>query len=539
MEELRSFESTMREAVVKGSFRHPRVLDLETTTRWLQRKKLTPQEKWLAKWSELIVLRAEQIRTHRANLKSPEWWADSPVVVGRSTTVREAEAKGEPPRQAAGWWLRLPKARFDVLMDIIETVGRGARSGGAPLRGLYFSRHQDVEVKALASSTSLKQLAHLSLACVAIDHEGSDSVGSPTVHSTDYHCINDREFTHLANSASLPSLRELDLTGNRLTIKSVRALASSKTINRLTSLNLSGNDQITGHGVLEIIASSKSFDELEVLDLSNGPRIAHKSRQKLPGLRSLERLDISRGYVRDGDLASFLASVSTPRLTHLIAARNPKLGVGCATAIAKDPDHSNLRVIDLEGSGIGDKGGQTVASSPYLTELRELRLADVGAGRATALAIAENKAMDELRVLDLSTSSSRPDRIGPEEAKALAESSHLSHLETLNLSFHPIGDEGALAIIRSPHVRSLERLVLIWTGATDKSIIALANASHMKGLRYLELRNKGVTLKGVRAIARATHLKNLYHLGILRSDHPDRAHHLLKQAPHLKGARIR
>lgn len=380
MKELREFEGTMHRLEAEEVFYYPRVLDSETTKRWLQGEQLTPQEKWLAEWSELIVLKTEQIRSHRAKLKSPKWWAGSSIVVGRPATVRGAEAKGVPPKKTAGWWLRLPKMRFDVLMEIIEAVGKGAGAGGAPLGGIYFSRHQDVDVKALASSTSLKHLTKLSLACASITREGSDQVGSPTVFSTDHHCIYDREFVHFVRSTNFPSLRELDLSGNKLTMKSVRGLATSKTITQLNSLNLSGNNGITGDGVLEIIASSKNLDDLEVLDLSNGPTISHKSRQKLPGLRSLQRLDISRSYVRDQDLVRFLASVSTPRLTHLNASSNRKLGVGCATAIAKDPDHSNLRVINLKDSMIGDKGGQEIASSPHLTELRELRLGDGGSG---------------------------------------------------------------------------------------------------------------------------------------------------------------
>lgn len=492
-----------------------RVLDAETTAKWLARKPLSPQERWLLRWSDRIRLSSAQLTKHRHALIRPRWWAESPAVVG-------------PTGTAKGWALSLPEGRFEHLLAVVRAVDES----GSPLLHLRFDNYQRVDAKQLAQSPHLRNLERLSLNCRARSTEGTDGLGSPTLHSFDGHCLNDRDLAALSASSTLTQLQRLELEGSHITRVGLEALAQSKTLRRITHLNLSRCHQLHGP-ILEVLAR---FQSLKVLNLSDiiGLNLHADEATELP---VLEHLSIRGSTLRDGNFASFLKRTRTPNLTHLRAAENRKLGPATAHALATDPDLVGLQVLELYGATLGDRAARVLPAT--LSALRQLSLGATGAGKATAQAVIENPAL-ELEVLDLSVPRQAvAATITASIAQALAGSPHLAGLTRLDLSFHPIGEAGHVAIARSTQLRSLEHLALNWTGATDASAIALAEAPRLAGLRYLVLGGRGLGSAGVRAFARARHLTRLYHLRLYtgaKVTAEDRR--ALRAAPHLKRTRL-
>ena len=324
-------------------------------------------------------LSGEQLDRHRRALTSPRWWARSPVVVGRTA-------------RPSGWWIRLPEGDIDLHLSLLEAID----GGGTPLVRLDFHEHQRVRAAQLARSPHIRHLEYLGLACAPRTVERSDALGSLTVDSFDGHCSTDRELRALSASETLVGLRELDLSGNRVTLAGLEALAASRAFRQLTHLRLRGNSPIQG-SVVEVLAR---FPRLRALDLSDVMGVDLRVGEPV-SFPELQRLRIRDSHVRDEALAQFLRKTRTPKLTHLVAAQNRALGPATAEALATDPVLSHLRVLDLHGARIGDAAGSKLAASELLSSLRELRLGQTGAGEATARAVVENSQL-ELRALNLS-----------------------------------------------------------------------------------------------------------------------------------------
>jgi uncharacterized protein (TIGR02996 family) len=140
---------------------------------------------------------------------------------------------------------------------------------------------------------------------------------------------------------------------------------------------------------------------------------------------------------------------------------------------------------------------RVLAASPYLTRLTSLTFSDCGVGPDGARALAESSRMGRLQYLDFSQFDwSAGNDIGDEGVQALAGSAHLASLRhidvtengvtakgaraiaespylgcltSLNLSGNPIGPEGARALAASPF---LSRLTRLWVDLTTSPILS-------------------------------------------------------------------
>lgn len=493
-----------------------RVLDPETTERWLTEAPLTPQELWLARWSDRLHLSEEQLAKHHSKLTSAQWWARSPIVVG-------------PSPNPAGWSVMLPNGDFSVQLALLRALDES----GTRLVRLGFINHFGVDFGRLAKSPHVRHLEHLYLPCVPESHHGSDALGAPTVTSFDGHCMNDKDLRKLAASTTLSSLRRLDLRRSRVRAAGLEALAASKTLHQITHLNLEQSPALF-QPIVEILARLPQLREVNLSGIL-GLDLSTKTGVTLP---ALERLIIRNSHLSDAKFAHFLRHVRTPRLTHLQVAQNRSLGPLTAAALAADSDFAGLQVLDLHGAGLGDESASTLASSEILSNLRELRLGETGAGERTALAVVANSKL-ELRALNLSAQGHRNlGTLTASTAQHLAQSPHLAKLRNLDLSFQPLGEDGLIALASSPYLRSLEHLALNWTKATDRSAVALAEAPQLAGLRYLTLGGRDLGSSARLAFARARHMTRLYHLVLFGGEVSKEAGQALREAPHLRHTRL-
>jgi hypothetical protein len=132
------------------------------------------------------------------------------------------------------------------------------------------------------------------------------------------------------------------------------------------------------------------------------------------------------------------------------------------------------------GAAVGPEGARSLAASPHLTRLTYLALTHSAIGPDGASALAASPHLRGLAALDLSGWDwTMPNLIGDEGARALAESAHLTHLTRLDLTENDIGDVG---------------------------VRALASSANMRGVTHLNLSGNLFDIEGVRALASSPYL---------------------------------
>jgi uncharacterized protein (TIGR02996 family) len=197
------------------------------------------------------------------------------------------------------------------------------------------------------------------------------------------------------------SLVMLDLYGNPLDHKTVRALASGRLLMGIRELML-GETGIGPEGLAALAAC--------------------------PHLATLERLELRRTGLTSKavNVATALAALAsaTPRLISL-ELMGARLGVKEIAALTERDPLTNLRELSLQGCAIGDAG---------LTQL----LASACAGRLSALNLRGNHLSDE-------------------SARLLARSPRLAGLRLLNLENNPLTKKGIEALRGGP---SLAKVII-------------------------------------------------------------------------------
>jgi Ran GTPase-activating protein (RanGAP) involved in mRNA processing and transport len=167
---------------------------------------------------------------------------------------------------------------------------------------------------------------------------------------------------------------------------------------------------------------------------------------------------------------------------------------------------SQLRILDLSGHGIGDKGVSALAAHPAAKSLRVLRLGQNVFGKTGLTALGPPGGFPDLTTLDLGSYLKRR----PSEADVLAFLSalHLPRLRHLVLRHWPVGNAGAKLIARSPAFASLRRLDLAECGIGDAGAKALFASPHLQQLVELRLDNNGIKT-GANALADPTVMPRL------------------------------
>jgi Ran GTPase-activating protein (RanGAP) involved in mRNA processing and transport len=163
----------------------------------------------------------------------------------------------------------------------------------------------------------------------------------------------------------------------------------------------------------------------------------------------------------------------------------------------------------VDGLYYSNLAAKAIANSTKLKELATLDLSNNKIGIEGAEALAESKNLKQLTTLDLGYN-----EIGIAGAEALAKSKYLEQLTTLNLSRNEIHDKGAEALAESESLKQLTTLNLSGNEIHDKGAEALAESKNLKQLTTLALGYNEIGFAGADALAESKNLKQLKTLNL-------------------------
>jgi uncharacterized protein (TIGR02996 family) len=195
-----------------------------------------------------------------------------------------------------------------------------------------------------------------------------------------------------------------------------------------------------------------------------------------PGLARLRSLDLGYGTWTPAGLEVLCASPLLAGLRTLDVGMREAEGPHVAEVLASSPFLQQLTRLILRGGSLGERGGRFLAS-PTFANLSRLELygTDLGSEGTAAL--------------------------------AAAPWTGLTHL---TLWANQVGDAGVIALANSPVAGHLQALYLglNWS-ITDEGVRALANSSHLDGLTSLDLCHAYLGPAGARALAASPCLKSV------------------------------
>jgi uncharacterized protein (TIGR02996 family) len=327
----------------------------------------------------------------------------------------------------------------------------------------------------------------------------------------------------------LPTLRHLTFPCRRLDAASAQLLADSPALGQFRTLELPG---VINPDALRVLLHSPHLIRLTSLGLIGGNYWGEQGMRVLldsPVLPQLVSLDLSGVsnwppfHVTDDAVSALAASPLVARLASLDLKKN-LLGPAAALALASSPHLTQLTRLNLSGNRIGDEGARALAGARHLAWLTELHLRNnnIKAGGARALVasplparlrfldLRETKPLEDAGVVLLVCSGApslqtrldlREQHIGPEGARALAESPHVSQVTWLDLSDNPVEDAGARALAASPYLGQLTHLHLEHARITDAGAEALASSQRLSALEHLNLEGNLIGPAGTQALA--------------------------------------
>jgi len=197
---------------------------------------------------------------------------------------------------------------------------------------------------------------------------------------------------------------------------------------------------------------------------------------RLPIWSTVESLILNNNLMGTRERISRLFNEADFGKLHELSMQNNRLWPEAMEMLLNSPVMPNLAHLNLSGNPIGTAGLEQLAASPHAAGLRELILRS-----------------DELPYSEC---------IHAAGAAALAASTSLSHLRTLNLAGHSVGDAGAIDIARSLTAGRLLDLDLSFNdlgSLGDTAYEDLTNPLYLPNLRKLNL--AGNTLNGLAAEA--------------------------------------
>jgi uncharacterized protein (TIGR02996 family) len=241
----------------------------------------------------------------------------------------------------------------------------------------------------------------------------------------------------LAESKHLARLTSLDLTGETVSRAAVKRFAASRHVANLRWLVLS-NTGLDWEGA-RWLGMSPQLDRLEVLELQGNEHLQDVGVGELAagnGLGGLTSLGLYTTRMGPEGAQALAASPKFGRLTRLDVSCND-LGDAGVTALAASPHLARLEQMPLYQTRVGTAGIRALLSAPFLANFTRLDLGDNWLHDETVEVLASSPAMRRLKGLKL-----RRNRIGPEGARALASSPHLAGLAFLDLRGNPLGEKG-------------------------------------------------------------------------------------------------
>ncbi len=254
-------------------------------------------------------------------------------------------------------------------------------------------------------------------------------------------------------------------------------------------------------------------------------------------LRSLERLELIANGVMFHGVKFIGDSPWWPGLKTLNLAQN-HLNPQALVALGAALDAGSLEHLELRANAHGVSHVPSLArlvGAPGASSLRSLGLAQNNLDAEHLRAIADSSHLTSLERLDLSSGRSHGASRAIEAADLLAlrASAASSSLRELSLAGHKLTDDAIAALVDGDELRHLTRLDLRFNAIGDRGANALASAFLPK-LRRLDLGYNRLSSHGARALAHADHLSRLEHLDLFANHNlSDTDADLLRSAPNL------
>jgi hypothetical protein len=341
-------------------------------------------------------------------------------------------------------------------------------------------REQDTAVteffRLIATSHNLRSLKELHLYCGGVVLPASAIVA-------------------LGEATAFDSLRRLTIQELRVPREAIDRLTGAAWFGRLQHFRV----QIGGYGITPPPEAAESMatalghlPDLHTLDLPRFDRrgVSALAAGKFPALGRL----IYGGWLIPA-FAKVLASAKFPALAVFKGCGPDYGGHGGATdesllALLKSDWFAQLRVLNLSGNAIGDKGLEALAAHPVAKSLRWLGLGDNEFGEKGFAALAKKGAFPALTTLDLH--SHRKRKSSSEVLAKFLSSLHLPNLRQLNFENWPLGNAGAKALAANPSFATLTRLDLSKCSIGKPGAKAIFASPHLQNLVQLHMAGNSI-----------------------------------------------
>ena len=219
---------------------------------------------------------------------------------------------------------------------------------------------------------------------------------------------------------------------------------------------------------------------------------------RLPGLARLHTLDLTNtSFGVPAQVRNFFSVARLNSLRALIL-RNTNFWEGDElNALADTPVAPRLRALDVSGNRLSDAGAQVLASRPEFGGLESLTFRADGFEPYScvhahgAAALADSTTLTRLKSLDLSDHF-----IGDAGVRALALGPTAHRLERLgveNNEIGEVGDSGILAVVESPRLGNLKELRLGGNLLGPLAAGALASWPHLEQMTLVDLQESPLT----------------------------------------------
>ncbi len=304
-------------------------------------------------------------------------------------------------------------------------------------------------LEALIASGLLHRLTRLHLQLLPLGDQGVTMLASAlgpkleTLELQNVYCL-DHGAAALTDSRCLPSLKRLDLSGNRIGATQAARLAAVA-MPQLRELDLSGppiNPYYSAVGQQPVLdegaaawSGSDNARRLKKLRLSNcflsddGLNAVFQSAQ----LKSLEVLDLSHSCFTATGVIDAVTTSPLWRTLREVALNNCHLDNDAIAALTNVNEAPALRALELGYNSIGPRGAGALANWPVLAQVWRLDLHDNIIGDEGLIALARSDHLGLLLELDFEQDcwNSRTFTFNDHAAAALAGSSSLPRLDCM------------------------------------------------------------------------------------------------------------
>jgi len=299
----------------------------------------------------------------------------------------------------------------------------------------------------------------------------------------------------LGEATAFDSLRQLTIQSLPVPKEVVDRLAGAPWFGRLRHFQseMGGFGLSAAHQAAEPMADALGrLPELHTLDL---PRFSPRGVAALAAGRFPALARLIYGGPLEPNSAALLAGARFPALA-VFKGRGPAYGGhGGATdeslaTLLKAGWFGRLRVLNLSGNAIGDKGLKALAAHPVAKSLRQLGLGDNAFGMKTFAALVKRGAFPALTALDLHSHNRRASN--SEDLATFLSALRLTNLRHLNLENWPLGNAGAKALAANPSLANLARLDVSKCHIGDPGAKAIFASPHLQNLVQLHMAGNSI-----------------------------------------------